>query len=63
MSNMGKNLQTLRGDIPRATVAQAINVSLPSYSAYERNDRIPRDEVKLRIAEYFGTTVQAIFFN
>ena len=29
---------------------------------YERGERIPRDQVKKRIAHYFGKTVEEIFF-
>ena len=30
---------------------------------YERGERIPRDEVKIQIAKYFGKTVQEVFFT
>lgn len=61
--NFGKKLIELRGGKTRIDVANHIGVSLSAYSAYERQDRIPRDSVKKRIAEYYGDTVQNIFFG
>ena len=29
----------------------------------ERNERVPRDDLKIKIARLFRTTVQEIFFN
>ena len=30
---------------------------------YEREERVPRDEVKIQIAKYFKMPVQDIFFS
>jgi len=30
---------------------------------YERDERVPRDEVKIRIANFFGKTVQELFYT
>jgi len=30
---------------------------------YERDERIPRDEVKVRIAKYYGVSVYSLFFD
>ena len=40
-----------------------MGVTVSSWTKYERDERIPRDELKVKIAEYFGTTVQNIFFE
>jgi DNA-binding XRE family transcriptional regulator len=58
----GNKLKELRGEKNKQTVADAIGVTLSSYVKYERDERVPRDEVKIRIAHYFGTTVGNIFF-
>lgn len=58
----GTKLKELRGTRTKEEVANAINVTLSSYAKYEREERIPRDEVKMRIAAYYNTTVQSIFF-
>lgn len=34
-----------------------------SYAMYERDERVPRDEVKVRISNFFGVSVQELFFN
>lgn len=51
----------LRGSRTQAEVAQAIGVTPSAYSMYENGERIPRDEIKKRIAEYYKRTVNTIF--
>jgi DNA-binding XRE family transcriptional regulator len=58
----GKILKELRGNIPRETVASAVNVSVSAIAMYENEERSPRDEIKLRLADFFGESVQNIFF-
>ena len=60
--SFGSKLRELRGSKTKEEVANAINVTHSSYSKYEREERVPRDEVKIRIANYYGKTVQEIFF-
>ena len=59
---IGRKLQALRGDRSREDVAAALHISKSALAMYERGERIPRDEVKLRIAEYFNTSLTSIFF-
>lgn len=42
--------------------AQDLNISKSALAMYERGERIPRDQVKLRIAEYFKVSVESLFF-
>lgn len=56
-------LKVLRGKRTKEEVATAINVSLSSYVKYERGERVPRDTVKRRIAEYYKVSVGSIFFS
>lgn len=60
---IGQKLRKLRGKRTKQTVADAIGVSYSSYVKYERDERHPGDEVKKRIANYFGVSVQSIFFG
>lgn len=60
---VAERLVELRGNRPRELVADAINVSVSAISMYENGQRIPRDEIKVRLADYYGTTVQDLFFN
>ena len=43
-------------------LAEALGISQSAVAMYENGKRIPRDEIKIRIAEHFGVTVESIFF-
>lgn len=60
--NIAKKLIKLRGKRTQAEVAEAVGVSVSAICMYESGDRVPRDEVKCRIAKYYGKTVGEIFF-
>lgn len=60
---MGSKLRELRGDRSQAEVAKALMVSDSALSAYETGERVPRDDVKRRIAKFYGKTVGEIFFD
>ena len=60
---VGEKLCELRGNKTKAEVAKAIGVSESSYIKYERDERNPRDSVKLKIAKFYNTTVGSIFFS
>ena len=55
-------LVDLRGERSQSEVAQAVGISPSALSMYEAGERIPRDEIKERLAEYYETDVQSIFF-
>ena len=56
-------LVQLRGRRSQSEVARELGISDSALSAYECGERIPRDELKLKMAEYFETSVQHLFFN
>ena len=58
---IGCRLRELRGNIPRETVADAVGISVSAISMY--GERIPRDVVKVKLASYYGRSVQEIFFD
>ena len=60
---IGKRLIDLRGKRTQNEVASALGISVSALGMYERGERMPRDEVKLAIANYYDVTVQSIFFN
>lgn len=60
---VAERLVELRGSRSREQVAVAVNVSVSAISMYENGQRIPRDEIKVRLADYYGTTVQSLFFD
>ena len=57
-----RRLRELRGDKTQEKVAKDLNISQSSYAMYENGQRIPSDEKKIKLAEYYSTTVQDIFF-
>ena len=59
----GLKLKELRGNRSQEEMAKEIGITKSSWAMYERNERIPRDEVKIKIANFFGKTVQEIFFG
>lgn len=62
-AKIGKKLVALRAEKRREEVAAALGISYSSLVAYETGLRAPRDEQKIRIAKYFGSTVADIFFS
>ncbi len=60
--SIGQRLRELRGEKTQEKVASDLGITKSSWAMYERDERVPRDEVKVRIATYFGVTVQDIFF-
>ena len=59
---IAERLIKLRGKRTQAEVAEAIGVTESAYSMYETGERIPRDETKKRIAQYYKRSVNTIFF-
>lgn len=43
-------------------LAKATGCSYSSICSYEYGDRIPCDEVKVKLARHFGVSVEKIFF-
>ena len=60
---IGKRLIELRGSRTQEEVAKAVGASVSAIGMYERGERTPRDEMKLSLAKFYDTTVQAIFFD
>ncbi len=60
---IGARIAALRGNISRETLAKEIGVSVSAIQMYESGERIPRDEIKVKIAKYFNCSVQNIFFE
>lgn len=60
---IGERLENLRGEKSLAIVAEDTGISISALSMYESGNRIPRDDVKVSLANYYGKTVQEIFFK
>jgi len=61
-SAIGERLVALRGSRTQEEVANALGISISAIGMYERGERIPRDEIKIKIAKYYKKSIQSIFF-
>lgn len=61
IGNRIKSLRTERGETTE-DMARSIGTSCSAIGMYENGQRVPRDEIKIRIAEHFGVPVECIFF-
>lgn len=58
---MNDKLIALRGNRTQEEVAKALGISISALSMYEQGNRIPRDEIKIRMAEYYGISLESLF--
>ena len=61
---IGSNLSELRAKKGETLkdVSDAIGVTVMALSHYENGKRVPRDDIKVRLAEHYGKTVDSIFY-
>ena len=62
-ASISEKLVHLRGEQSRENVAEALGISLSTLQMYENGQRIPRDETKIKIARYYKSNVEDIFFG
>lgn len=60
---IGKMLRLLRGEMTQEEIADALRVTKSAWAMYERGERMPRDEVKIRIAKFFNKSVEELFYS
>lgn len=63
--SVGMKLKALR-HAKKKTQKQAaadLEITKSALAMYERDERVPRDEVKIRIAKYYGEPLESLFFN
>ena len=60
---VAERLVKARGSKRREEVAAAIGISLSAIAMYENGERTPRDETKVKLANYYGKSVQELFFD
>ena len=59
---IGEKLKELRGKRTISEVAQALEISPSALSMYENGESVPRDVIKIKIADYYQTPITDIFF-
>lgn len=62
---IGAKIKELREglNISREVFCDNVGISLSALSMYETGQRIPRDEIKLKIARQLNTSIEALFFT
>ena len=60
---VAENLINLRNERSREEVAKAVGISISTLQMYENGQRIPRDNIKIKLANFYGVSVQTIFFD
>lgn len=60
---IGRRLRALRGEKSRKEVAEANQISESALAMYETGARIPRDEIKCKLAMYYQKSIEDIFFS
>lgn len=60
---IAKRLVRLRRNKTQKDIAEAVNIGVSALAMYESGKRIPRDEVKAAIAEYYNVSIESLFFT
>lgn len=60
---IGERLVVLRGNRTQSKVAEDVGISTSALAMYEKGERIPRDNIKIRLSEYYSQPITAIFFE
>ena len=63
MKNVSEKLIVLRGERTQKEVAENIGITASALANYEAGIRMPRDEIKKKIAKYYKVSVGEIFFE
>lgn len=62
MAKAGKRLRELRGIRTRSGVSRQTGIPYSTLQAYEEGRREPACQVKQKLADYYGVSVERIFF-
>lgn len=61
---IGARLQKCREKTGKtlSETAESLGISSSALSMYETGERIPRDNIKIRLAQYYKVPIQKLFF-
>ena len=65
MMSIGMKLRALR-QARKKTQQQAaddLKITKSALAMYERDERMPRDEIKVRISRYYNEPIESLFFR
>lgn len=60
---VGNRLRNLRGNKTVKEVSEALNISTSALTMYETGKRMPRDEIKVALAQFYHTSIESLFFT
>lgn len=60
---IAKRLVALRGGKSQKKVAEDLGISVSAIGMYETGARIPKDDIKVKIARYYGKSVEEMFYG
>jgi transcriptional regulator with XRE-family HTH domain len=61
--NVQNRLIALRGNRSQREVAEAVGIAPSTLSMYENGERVPSDQIKIKLASLYGKSVGYIFFD
>lgn len=53
----------LKKNVTQSQVAESLGITKAAVSQYESGQRIPSDEVKIKLSNYYGVSVQDLFYT
>lgn len=62
-AEVGKRLRFLRGDRTLQKVSDDTGLGVSALTMYELGNRMPRDEAKIALADYYNVTIDDLFFS
>lgn len=62
MTETARRLREARGEVPRKKVCESIGISLSALMMYENGERVPRDSIKIKLAQYYGKGIEELFY-
>ena len=62
---IGQRIKSLREELglSREQFSNEVGITLSAVSMYENGQRIPRDEIKVKISRVLKTSIEALFFT
>jgi len=60
---VGRAIKEMRGNRSQQEIADALGCTKMAISQYENGQRMPNDDMKVSIANFFGVTVGSLFFT
>lgn len=61
-TEVGKRLRVLRGDKTLQKVSDDTGLGVSALTMYELGNRMPRDEAKIVLANYYNVSIDDLFF-